>query len=40
MTIVPLPEQIPTEAELARRMRAVERRERQLDAARDGSRTT
>ena len=33
MTIAPLPEQIPTEAELARRMRAVERRERQLDQA-------
>jgi hypothetical protein len=33
VTIAPLPEQIPTEAELARRMRTVERRERQLDQA-------
>jgi hypothetical protein len=33
MTIAPLPDQIQTEAELARRMREVERRERQLDQA-------
>lgn len=33
MTISRLPEEAPTEAELAQRMRAVERRERQLDQA-------
>jgi hypothetical protein len=33
LTISRLPEEAPTEAELAQRMRAVERRERQLDQA-------
>ena len=33
MTISRLPEEAPTEIELAQRMRAVERRERQLDQA-------
>jgi predicted transcriptional regulator len=33
VTAFPLPDQVPSETELARRLRAVERRERQLDQA-------
>ena len=33
MAVFPLPEQGPSEAELARRLRELERRERQLDQA-------
>jgi hypothetical protein len=33
VAVFPLPEQVPSEQELARRMREVERRERQLDQA-------
>ena len=33
MTVSRLPDEIPSETELAQRMRAVERRERQLDQA-------